>query len=190
MASQIGGESNIYDYEIVTKRPPLVIIGGLVLVALTTLAFVAANFLSPSAHTFLVNHLSLGKGLLYIALPVLGLTAFAIHYHRINKKRQEEDLYGTSPLREMWNNLRRMRLKNVLLFLGAIALITATGFLLSHTIRGFNHLMSDQPKIWQELLYLGGGSLFVTSVIAVIYIMAQKKISHKINPIQPLPFSF
>ena len=183
-------KTNLFDLPVFDEPPQSskkgVIAGGVILAALAAVgaaAFAAAYILSPTFHTF-VNHtispiqhgqMSVGEGLLYIALPVggtalllgLGIHFYNKHRERIKKKPPNLDDYNMEPstnsLKEIGTSLKqsikamrptRRQFLIGMVAIGALALLAAGGFLIFHFVPVAHHWLHHQAiPILQNYLH-------------------------------------
>jgi TRAP-type C4-dicarboxylate transport system permease small subunit len=168
--------------------------GGIALVVILAIgAIVAAYFVMPSFHNFINNtfthiqnnQISVGQGLLYIALPIVGAYCI-IRFCKKHKERMSNDLdlYSDDTLRGLVNTLRSFMPTRKQLIIGAkvlalLTLLAIGGCHLFHfvpaTQQWATQAFTHKLHIWEAIAYIGGG----TANAALLTHFIRKKIGKK-----------
>jgi len=190
---------NLFANDKSIKRNEIIFASSVVGITLIAIAVITALYLTNTLgtqaafnHAF-TQHLTVGQGLLYIGVPVVGaglLIRLAVHIYQTHKRNMSigdiVGLDGTANIRnKTFRDLKPSRRQViaaavVLLALSGLAvggyfLVTKVALVGNMVTPAFQHKL----QIWQSLAYIGGGAVLATTTtflaLHIIQKIAQKR---------------
>lgn len=202
-----GVDDTLLDFEEKPKNErnlkPWLIGGGLALLIVGIGAIVAAYYLNPNFHSMMDNafsyiksgQMSVGQGLLYIALPIVGasfLIGLTIHLYQKHTYRMETEirLEKTNAFKEIWKSIGPTRKQVVIaaVVFVALAALAVGGYFLFQQVTAAHQWMygtvvpafGTNIQAWLGLAAIGGGTAVAVLLTGLAIYLAKKRTEDKI----------